>query len=180
MLLSEEVRAHSDSDVDSITGDERSSRVYVLGAAPTHAARLNLEKSLGVISDDAPPDQKPTLHRSRVLASWLWRWKPGWTNCQLAQIVLTDRPSSLALFIDESSMVDLRTWHELFETLLGLLEELPFLRARCVLFSRLKEDFYGSCTSNARTRCKCYGLDRRVRCSSTMAPCIENITQKCA
>lgn len=136
LLLSEEDWEYADSDVDadSLPGDERPSRVCVLGAAPTHAARKNLEKSLGVISDDMPPpDRKPTLHRSRVLISWLWRWKPEWKNCQLAQLVLTARPSSLALFVDESSMVDLETWHLLFETLLGLLEEVPFLRVRCVL-----------------------------------------------
>ena len=109
-------------------------RVCLLAATPTHAARKRLEESLGV--QDALPSSDcpaPLLHHSCVLASWLYRWAPGWENCKLAQYILKDPVTSLALLIDESSMVDLRTWHDLFDVLLGLRKKYAGLRIRCVL-----------------------------------------------
>ena len=106
-------------------------RVCLLAATPTHAARKRLEESLGV--QDALPSsdcQAPLLHHSCVLASWLYRWAPGWENCKLAQCILKDPVASLALLIDESSMVDLRTWHDLFDVLLGLRSKYAGLRIR--------------------------------------------------
>ena len=101
----------------------------VLAAAPTHAARQRLEESLGVIRGAVPSDcQTPLLHQSRMLASWLYRWKPGWDKCQLAKVVLSDPPSSPALLVDECSMVDLTAWHVLFEVLLGVRQKIPSLR----------------------------------------------------
>ena len=122
------------SPYDDTAGDAPALRVCVLAAAPTHAARQRLEESLGVKRGVVSCDgQAPLLHQSRVLASWLYRWKQGWENCKLAQVILNDPPSSLALLVDESSMVDLRTWHELFEVMLGVRRKIPSLRIRCVL-----------------------------------------------
>ena len=39
----------------------------------------------------------------------------------------------MALLVDECSMVDLGTWHDLFEVLLGVRQKVPSLRIRCVL-----------------------------------------------
>ena len=122
------------SACDGSAGDMPTQRVCVLAAAPTHAAKQRLEGSLGVIQGAVPPDgQTPLLHQSRVLASWLCRWKPGWENCQLAKVILKDPPASMALLVDECSMVDLGTWHDLFEVLLGVRQKVPSLRIRCVL-----------------------------------------------
>ena len=107
--------------------------VRILAATPTHAAKRRLEESLGVRDAASCDHSAPLLHHSTVLRAWLCRWKPGWENCKLARDVLSDPPLSLALLVDESSMVDLGDWHALFEVLLGLRRRLPGLCLRCVL-----------------------------------------------
>ena len=119
-----------DADIEVLTP-----RFFLLAATPTHAARKRLEESLGVQDAFLPSSDSPAplLHHSCVLASWLYRWAPGWENCKLAQYILKDPVASLALLIDESSMVDLKTWHDLFDVLIGLRNKYAGLRIRCVL-----------------------------------------------
>lgn len=104
-----------DSEDDRVDDDTNTTPPQlIIGTAPTHNAVQRLNQEIGSCLDDC-----------KTLSSLLYMRERSWKKCKLANMV--QGHSTVTVIVDESSMVDIYLWGDLFH----VLHELT-LEGRCV------------------------------------------------